>query len=515
MFIQILNPERKMGKRASSQEPVYYNGALRSRSLFPMYIAPHFIRSLHFVGIGGIGMSGLAEILSNQGYAVQGSDVAANANVRRLQALGIPVAIGHTADNIRGAQALVVSTAVPDTNPEIQAARALHIPVITRGEMLAEIARLKKTIAISGTHGKTTTTSLIAALLKAGSFDPTVINGGIINTLQTNARLGQSDWMVVEADESDGSFLKVPSIINVITNIDCEHMNYYGTVERLEEAFTQFIRNLPFYGLGIICSDHPRVRALFMQDNRRVDRRIVTYGFEGCPHYKAENLRMTPRGMTFDVLITQDTPFLLGPSGAGVLPSHRISDVFIPMFGRHNVLNALAALATAHELEIPSEISRAALAVFEGVKRRFTILGCQKGVTFVDDYAHHPSEIRAVLEAGRQTEAKRLVAVFQPHRYTRFTAFFDTFVDVLSAADITIVLPVYAAGETASQEDVDRFSYMTFAAALRSRGKEAFSVADEAEFRTCLKDVVRKGDFVIGLGAGSISDIMGRLVESF
>lgn len=480
-----------------------------------MYVAPHFIQSLHFVGIGGIGMSGLAEILHNQGYAVQGSDVSANANVRRLQELGIPVAIGHEAGNIRGAQALVVSTAIPDTNPEVQAARALNIPVITRGEMLAEIARLKKTIAISGTHGKTTTTSLIAALLNAGGFDPTVINGGIINTLQTNARLGQGDWMVVEADESDGSFLKIPSIINVITNIDYEHMNHYGTVEHLEDAFVQFIRNLPFYGLGIVCSDHPRVRRLFTQGDRCIDRRIVTYGFEGCPHYKAENLRTTPKGMTFDVLITQDMPFLLGPSGAGVLPSHRIADVFIPMFGRHNVLNALAALATAHELEIPPEVSCAALAAFEGVKRRFTILGQKRGVTFVDDYAHHPMEIRAVLEAGRQTEAKRLLAVFQPHRYTRFSAFFDAFADVLSAADVVIALPVYAAGERATDEERARFSNASFATVLQERSKEAYAVNDEEELKARLKDIAREGDFVIGLGAGSISDILARVEGTF
>lgn len=460
-------------------------------------------------------MSGLAEILHNQGYAVQGSDISANTNVRRLQALGIPVAIGHEADNIRGAQALVVSTAIPDTNPEVQTARSLNVPVMTRGEMLAEIARLKKTIAVSGTHGKTTTTSLIASLLKAGSFDPTVINGGIINTLQTNARLGQGDWMVVEADESDGSFLKIPSIINVVTNIDCEHMNYYGSVEHLENAFVQFIRNLPFYGLGIVCSDHPRVRHLFTEGTRRIDRRVVTYGFEGYPHYKAENLRMTPQGMTFDVLVTQDTPFLLGPSGAGLLPSHRIADVFIPMFGRHNVLNALAALATAHELEIPSEISRAALGTFKGVKRRFTVLAQKKGVTFVDDYAHHPVEIRAVLEAGHQTEAKRLIAVFQPHRYTRFTAFFETFIDVLSVADIVMVLPVYAAGEVVSDEERTRFSNTTFAAALRTRDKEAYAVSNEAELKSHLDGLAQEGDFVIGLGAGSISDLMTRIATAF
>lgn len=491
-------------------------GATSFNLILSMYVAPHFIQSLHFVGIGGIGMSGLAEILHNQGYAVQGSDASASANVRRLQDLGIPIAVGHSADNIRGTQALVVSTAIPETNPEVQAARALNLPIITRGEMLAEIARLKKTIAISGTHGKTTTTSLIAALLDAASFDPTIINGGIINTLHTNARLGSGDWMVAEADESDGSFLKIPSIINIITNIDCEHMNYYQTEERLEAAFQQFIRNLPFYGLGIVCSDHPRVRKLFTHGS---DRRIVTYGFEEeadfTPHFKAENVRTTPQGTTFDVVITRDMPFLLGPSGSGVLPSHRIADVFIPMFGRHNVLNSLAALATAHELEIPLEISRVALAAFEGVKRRFTILGRKKGITFVDDYAHHPMEIRAVLEAGKQTEAKRLIAVFQPHRHTRFQAFFEVFADVLAKADVVIALPVYAAGEAASAEDQVRFSNETFAKALQDRGVEAYAVATEGELANCLRQVAHEGDFVIDLGAGSISEIMTRLVAGF
>lgn len=474
-----------------------------------MYIAPHFIKSIHFVGIGGIGMSGIAEILHNQGYSIRGSDISQNFNIKRLLDMGIPITIGHSAENIRGAQALVISTAISNKNPEIMAARTYNIPIITRGEMLAEIVRLKKAIAISGTHGKTTTTSLISSILKASDFDPTIINGGIINTYQTNAKLGNGEWIVVEADESDGSFLKIPSIINIVTNIDCEHMNYYKTEENLEKAFKQFIRNLPFYGLGIVCSDHPRIRKIFTKD---ADRRIVTYGLEGTPHFKAENIRITDKGTFFDVLITQDMPIILSQSGPGILHSHKIHDLFIPMFGQHNILNSLAALAAAHELEINIEICKSALASFQGVKRRFTILGKKQGITFIDDYAHHPMEIKAVLEAGRQTQAKRIIAIFQPHRYSRFSQLFNDFVEVLSQADVVIAMPVYAAGEPL----IEGINHQSFIKTLKKNAfKQAYAVNQENDLLDIIHEITLEGDFVIGLGAGNISDILSKVYTSF
>lgn len=474
-----------------------------------MFFAPHFVQSIHFVGIGGIGMSGIAEILHDQGYAVRGSDARENANVQRLRSLGIPVMIGHKADHIRGAQCLVVSTAIPVDNPELVAARKYRIPVLTRGEMLAEIVRFKKAVAISGTHGKTTTTSLIATILNAADLDPTVINGGIINTLQTNARLGHGDWMVVEADESDGSFLKIPSLINIITNIDCEHMNYYKTEENLERAFRSFLRNLPFYGLGVLCTDHPRVKKIF---ENGVDRRLVSYGFEGTPHFKAENVVTTEEGSYFDLVITQDTPYLLGRSGPGTLPSHTVHKVFLPMLGFHNILNALAALATAHELGINAEVCKAALRSFKGVHRRFTRLGQKDGVTFIDDYAHHPMEIRAVLEAARQTPAKRICVVFQPHRYSRFSQLFSDFVSVLSKADVVVTLPVYSAGE----DPVDGMTPQAFADALRpSLGDQAYAVKGPEELAALLPGITQEGDYVVGMGAGSVSDILSKLYGQF
>lgn len=474
-----------------------------------VFFDPHFVQSIHFVGIGGIGMSGIAEILHNQGYAVRGSDLKENANTQRLKALGIPITLGHKEENILGAQCLVVSTAIPHNNPELVAARRYRLPVLTRGEMLGEIVRFKKAIAISGTHGKTTTTSLIATILKAADLDPTIINGGIINTLQTNARLGNGDWMVVEADESDGSFLKIPSLINIVTNIDCEHMNYYKTEENLEKAFKTFLRNLPFYGLGVVCTDHPRVKKIF---DEGVDRRLVSYGFEGTPHVKAENVRSTGEGSFFDVVITQEVPCLLGTRGPNILPSHKIHDVYIPTLGRHNILNVLAAMATAHELGIPVEICKTALMSFQGVHRRFTRLGVRDGVAFIDDYAHHPAEIRAVLEAARQTSPKRVCVIFQPHRYTRFSQLFDEFKAVLSTADLVVTLPVYAAGET----PIEGFTHQSFAEALRpSLGDKTLSADTLEELGNVLSSLTQEGDLVVGMGAGNITDILTQLFAGF
>ncbi|MDR0631333.1 MAG: UDP-N-acetylmuramate--L-alanine ligase [Holosporales bacterium] len=520
-------------------------------------------RSFHFVGIGGIGMSGIAEILHNQGHDVRGSDVSEGTNVRRLLKLGIPVTIGHKPENVRGAQVVVVSSAIPDGNVEVIAARENNIPVVTRGEMLAEVVRSKKAIAVSGSHGKTTTTSLISAVLSDANFDPTVINGGILNTDQTSARLGTGDWFVVEADESDGAFLKLPSTINVITNIDCEHLTYYSTIENLEYAFFQFIRNLPFYGLGVVCSDHPRVRRIFcsshccehrqaasrehrhipsdepgflrdqslvtsglvprsvsrdpysvpspLSNNHSVDRRLVTYGIsadsEFTPTFRGENIRFLGNGTMFDVTVSLDVPFM--PKSAGGVTS--VKDVFIPILGQHNVLNALAAIAVAHELRISPEIYKAALASFQGVKRRFTILGKKRGVTFVDDYAHHPVEIRAVIAAARQMNAKRVVAVFQPHRYSRFSLLFDDFIAVLATADVVIVLPVYAAGEPI----VEGYNNEKAVEALNAQGHETVYCCDREDLLDLATDIAIEGDFFVGLGAGNITEIISNVYNLY
>jgi UDP-N-acetylmuramate--alanine ligase len=465
----------------------------------------HYIKSIHFVGIGGSGMSGIAEILHHQGYTVQGSDICDNSNIQRLSQQGISITIGHAAANIRGAQTLVVSGAIPDNNPEILAARANCIPIITRGEMLSEVIRLKKAIAISGTHGKTTTTSIISAVLNEADLDPTIINGGIINTYQTNAILGNGEWIVVEADESDGSFLKLPSQINVVTNIDIEHMNYYKNEENLELAFRQFIKNIPFYGLGIICSDHTRVKKIFKQN---IDRRLVTYGLEGEPNFKAVNIRSAANGTIFDIVITQNT-YINQPLEQS--NSQIIYDVFIPMFGHHNVSNSLATFAVSKELGINADVYKSALASFQGVKRRFTILGQKCGVTFVDDYAHHPVEIKAGIAAGKQTNAKRIVSVFQPHRYSRFSLLFNDFVDVLMLSDVVVVLPVYACGES----KIVGYDNLTFLKAMQDKKYENVYIANNNDVARIIHTVTKEGDFCIGFGAGDITEIIANVYKYF
>lgn len=469
-----------------------------------MHVSPSFVHSLHFVGIGGIGMSGIAEVLHNQGYAVRGSDVMENANVLRLRGLGIPVVVGHAAENIRGADALVISTAIESDNIEVRAARERGVPITTRGEMLAEVARLKRTVAVSGSHGKTTTTSLIASVFSGADLDPTIINGGILNTYHTNARLGNGEWVVVEADESDGSFLKLPSIINVITNIDLEHMGFYQTANALEKAFRQFVYNLPFYGLGVLCSDHPRVRALMQKP---LDRRIVTYGWEGHPTVRGENLRYLPTGVQFDVAISAGVPPFLAQTPQAQ-ETCRIQDLFLPMFGAHNALNALAAVAIANELGIDMEVVRRAFAEFAGVKRRFTIVGACRGATLVDDYAHHPAEIAVVLKAAQQVRAKRRIVIFQPHRFTRMQALWDDFVKVLKTAEHVIVAPVHSAGE----KPIEGIEHGIFAQALRTAGTaQVDTINNYDELLSRLAQILQEGDLVIGMGAGSISDWMARL----
>ena len=391
------------------------------------------IGTIHFVGIGGIGMSGIAEVMHNLGYKVQGSDVAEGYVIEGLRKRGIAVAIGHDADNLGDAAVVVTSTAIKRVNPEVAAAYERRIPVVRRAEMLAELMRLKSTVAVAGTHGKTTTTSMIAAMLDAGGVDPTVINGGIINSYGSNARLGASDWMVVEADESDGSFLRLDGTIAVETNIDPEHLDHYGSFDAVKDAFVEFIENVPFYGAAVLCLDHPEVQALLP---RVRDRRIVTYGFSAQADVRGVNVVPGAGGNRFEVLIRHR-------DGA----TRSIEDIHLPMAGRHNVQNALAAIAVAIELGLDDATIQKGFAAFGGVKRRFTKVGETAGVTIIDDYGHHPVEIKAVLSAAREFATGKVIAVVQPHRYSRLGNLMDDFQQAFNDADMVYVTPVYAAGE--------------------------------------------------------------------
>jgi UDP-N-acetylmuramate--alanine ligase len=450
---------------------------------------PLSIGTIHFVGIGGIGMSGIAEILHNLGYTVQGSDIADNANVERLRAKGIAISVGHAADNLGEARVVVVSSAVKADNPELVAARAKLVPVVRRAEMLAELMRLKQAIAIGGTHGKTTTTSLIATLLETANLDPTVINGGIINAYGTNARLGASDWMVVEADESDGTFIKLPSTAVVVTNIDPEHMEYYGSFERLRDAFRTFVENIPFYGFACLCIDHPEVQALIP---KVLDRKIVTYGFNPQAMVRATNLRIGGSGARFDVVVTDRV----------TEEARTIADLRLPMFGEHNVQNALAAVAVAVELGLPDEVVVTALANFSGVKRRFTRTGETRGVTVIDDYGHHPVEIAAVLKAARSASTGHVVAVVQPHRYTRLSSLFDQFCTCFNDADTVIVADVYAAGEP----PIPGFDRDALVRGLQEHGhRHALALPEPGQLAAMVNDIARPGDMVVCLGAGNIT----------
>jgi UDP-N-acetylmuramate--alanine ligase len=369
---------------------------------------------IHFVGIGGIGMSGIAEVLHNLGYKVQGSDVADGANTRRLVELGIKVAIGHRADNLGSSQVVVVSSAVKKDNPEVLAARARLLPVVRRAEMLGELMRLKWSVAIGGTHGKTTTTSLVASLFDTAKLDPTIVIGGIVNNMGTNARLGRGDWMVVEADESDGTFVKLPATIAVVTNMDPEHLDHYGTVEAMNRAYEQFVENIPFYGFAVLCIDHPVVQAMIP---RLSDRRIVTYGMSPQADVRAVNVNISAGGATFDAIITDRKHDA----------TRTVGNIRLPMMGAHNVQNSLVAIAIANELGIHDNVMRRGLAAFGGVKRRFTKTGEWNGVTVIDDYGHHPVEIAAVLKAARESSNGKIIAVVQPHRFTRLQSLFEEF----------------------------------------------------------------------------------------
>ena len=450
---------------------------------------PRDIGPVHFVGIGGIGMSGIAEVLVNLGYRVQGSDAAENANVQRLRGKGVPIAIGHDAANLGEARLVVVSSAIKASNPELRSARERLLPVVRRAEMLAELMRLKSAIAIAGTHGKTTTTSMVAALLDAGGFDPTVINGGIINAYGTNARMGASDWMVVEADESDGTFVKLPADVAIVTNIDPEHLDHYGSFDKVRDAFKQFVENIPFYGFAVMCLDHPQVQALAAQVR---DRRIISYGFNPQADVCAVNVRPSRDGSTFDVVARK--------KGEG--PGVTLHDLFLPVAGRHNVQNAVAAIAVARELGVTDAGIRNGLKKFSGVKRRFTTTGYWNEVRIVDDYGHHPVEIAAVLSAAREMTGGRVLAVVQPHRYTRLRDLFKEFSTCFNDADIVAVADVYAAGEA----PIDGVSADTLAASLKSHGhRDARRLASLDDLPAFVRAEAKPGDIVVCLGAGDIT----------
>jgi len=450
---------------------------------------PSKIGPIHFVGIGGIGMSGIAEVLVNLGYTVIGSDVSENANVKRLRDKGVKIAIGHKAENVDGADVVVVSSAIKQDNPELVTARLKRLPVVRRAEMLAELMRLKSCVAIAGTHGKTTTTSLVATLLDAGGLDPTVINGGIINAYGTNARLGAGDWMVVEADESDGTFLKLPADIAIVTNVDAEHLDHFHTFAAVQEAFVDFVGNVPFYGFAVMCTDHPIVQRLV---GRITDRRIVTYGENPQADVRLVDLDHHDGRSRFTVVFRDR-------EGQTV---HEIKELALPMPGRHNALNATSAVAVAHELKIPDDKIRAALAKFGGVKRRFSKAGEWNGVTIIDDYGHHPVEIAAVLKAARDVSKGQVIAVVQPHRYTRLKSLFEPFSTCFNDADAVIVADVYPAGE-APIEGADRDHLVE---ALRLRGhRHVIPLAGPEKLASIVKELAKPGDYVVLLGAGSIT----------
>jgi UDP-N-acetylmuramate--alanine ligase len=450
---------------------------------------PRDIGPVHFVGIGGIGMSGIAEVLANLGYTVTGSDVSDSANVKRLRDMGLKIAIGHKAENLDGADVVVVSSAIKRDNPELVAARAKRLPVVRRAEMLAELMRLKSCVAVAGTHGKTTTTSIVAALLDGGGLDPTVINGGIINAYGTNARLGAGDWMVVEADESDGTFLKLPADIAIVTNVDAEHLDHFKTFQAVQDAFVAFMENVPFYGFVVMCTDHPIVQRLA---GRVVDRRIITYGENPQADVRLIELDHADGKSRFSIAFRDR-------DGKEV---HAIRNLELPMPGRHNALNATSAIAVAHELKIPDDKIRAALGKFGGVKRRFTRVGEWNGAIIIDDYGHHPVEIAAVLKAARESTKGQVIAVVQPHRYTRLKTLFEPFSTCFNDADAVIVAHVYPAGE-APIEGADRDNLVT---AIRARGHRQVIPLDGPEkLAGIVKDLAKRGDYVVFLGAGSIT----------
>ena len=446
---------------------------------------PTDVGPIHFVGIGGIGMSGIAEVLLNLGYTVQGSDAKTSKITDRLAGFGAKIFDGQRAENIEGAAVVVISSAIKRGNPELDEARRRKLPIVRRAEMLAELMRLKSNVAIAGTHGKTTTTTMVATLLDAGNFDPTVVNGGIIHAYGSNARMGQGEWMVVEADESDGTFNRLPATIAIVTNIDPEHMEHWGSIENLRDGFTQFVSNIPFYGLAVCCTDHPEVQALV---GRITDRRVTTYGFNAQADVRAVNLTYKKGVAHFDIRLQAEDKVIEGCS--------------LPMPGDHNVSNALSAVAVARHLGMKTEEIRQALANFGGVNRRFTKVAEVNGVTIIDDYGHHPVEIAAVLKAARQASEGRVIAVHQPHRYTRLSNLFDDFCACFNEADVVAIAEVYSAGEEpipgASRDDL-------VAGLIRHGHRHARAILDENDLARLVKEQARPGDIVVCLGAGTIS----------
>jgi UDP-N-acetylmuramate--alanine ligase len=461
-----------------------------------MRALPLNIGPIHFVGIGGIGMSGIAEVLHNLGYVVQGSDIAEGYNIDRLREAGINVMIGHDAANLGTAQVIVTSTAVKRDNPEVVAARSRLIPVVRRAEMLAELMRLKWGIAIGGTHGKTTTTSLVATVLEAAKLDPTVINGGIINAYGTNTRLGEGEWMVVEADESDGSFLRLPAVAAVVTNMDPEHLDHWGTEEAMKQGYAQFVGNIPFYGFAVLCADHPNVQAMIPS----IDRRLITYGFSQQADVRAERLITDRMGATFEVTVHDRT------TGR----TRQLKPMRLPMLGQHNVQNALAAIAVGIEMDIDEGTIRSALAGFKGVKRRFTRVGEVNGIQIVDDYGHHPVEIAAVLKAARQAGARDVIAVVQPHRYSRLKQLFEDFCQCMNDAGTVIIADVYAAGE----QKIEGFDRDALVDGLRSHGhRSVVPLPGPDSLPEMINAIAKPGDYVVCLGAGNITTWAAELPE--
>ena len=453
---------------------------MNAATKLPLDVGP-----IHFVGIGGIGMSGIAEVLLNHGYRVQGSDLKATKITDRLKSLGAVIFEGQRAENLAGAEVVVISSAIKTGNPELDAARATGLPVVRRAEMLAELMRLKSNVAVAGTHGKTTTTTMVAALLDEGGIDPTVINGGIIHAYGSNARMGQGEWMVVEADESDGTFNSLPATIAIVTNIDPEHMEHWGSIENLRNGFYDFVSNIPFYGLAVCCTDHPEVQALV---GRITDRRVVTFGFNAQADVRAINLTYKAGVAHFDVALQSEDQVIAGCS--------------LPMPGDHNVSNALAAVAVARHLGLKKDEIRAALAGFGGVNRRFTKVGEVNGVTIIDDYGHHPVEIAAVLRAARQATTGRVIAVHQPHRFSRLSHHFDEFCACFNDADVVGISEVYAAGE----DPIAGASHADLVAGLIRHGhRNARIVNSEDDLERLVREQAKPGDMVVCLGAGTIS----------
>ncbi len=458
---------------------------------------PFDVGAIHFVGIGGIGMSGIAEVMHNLGYEVRGSDVADGANIQRLRDKGISIVIGHAPDHVDGAEAVIVSTAIKRDNPEAAAARARHIPVVRRADMLAELMRLKWTISVAGTHGKTTTTTMIAALLDEAALDPTVINGGVINAYGTNARLGEGDWMVVEADESDGTFIRLPTTIAVVTNIDPEHLDHWREFEKMRDAFDAFVENTPFYGFGVVCLDHPEVQALV---GRVTDRRLITYGVNPQADVRAENITYDSAASHYDIVFRE-----------GGREVSRINGAALPMPGLHNVLNSLPAVIVAKRLGATDRQIASGLSKFAGVKRRFTAAGEWNGVTIIDDYGHHPVEIAAALRAGRNIASGKIIAVVQPHRYTRLRDLFDEFCGCLNEADVALIADVYTAGE-APIDGADRDALV---AGLINHGHRDARVLENFEILPrIIADIAEPGDYVICLGAGDVTKHANALASA-